>query len=81
MDDLRSEFGSFSYHIRFIAPCDATFMGELAVSRDGGEYVAEAADMQELNAATALIAGAGGTVKRIESRYPSLEEMLLKIGK
>jgi ABC-2 type transport system ATP-binding protein len=37
--------------------------------------------MHALNTATAYIAGAGGTVKRIESRYPSLEEMLMKIGK
>ncbi|MBT8508202.1 multidrug ABC transporter ATP-binding protein [Methanomicrobiaceae archaeon CYW5] len=81
MDELRSKFGTFSYHIRFTVP-DASVLPEaLAVSRDAGEYVTEAADMSALNAATALIAGAGGTVKRIESRYPSLEEMLLKIGK
>jgi ABC-2 type transport system ATP-binding protein len=37
--------------------------------------------MNELNECTGLIAEAGGKVERIESRYPSLEEMLVKIGK
>ena len=47
----------------------------------GGEYVATAESMDELNFVTAAVASAGGTVRRIESRYPSLEEMLLMIGK
>jgi ABC-2 type transport system ATP-binding protein len=81
MDELRSEFGTFSYHIRFTVPDPGALEGALAFSRDAGEYGAEAADMHALNTATAYIAGAGGTVKRIESRYPSLEEMLMKIGK
>jgi ABC-2 type transport system ATP-binding protein len=37
--------------------------------------------MKELTECTATITGAGGCVEKIESRYPSLEEMLLKIGK
>jgi ABC-2 type transport system ATP-binding protein len=37
--------------------------------------------MSELNECTVLVAEAGGKVEKIESRYPSLEEMLLKIGK
>jgi ABC-2 type transport system ATP-binding protein len=37
--------------------------------------------MKDLNETTALISEAGGTVEKIESRYPSLEEMLVKIGK
>jgi ABC-2 type transport system ATP-binding protein len=37
--------------------------------------------MSELNECTGLIAEAGGKVEKIESRYPSLEEMLVKIGK
>jgi ABC-2 type transport system ATP-binding protein len=37
--------------------------------------------MKELNECTAIIRDAGGNVAKIESRYPSLEEMLLRIGK
>jgi ABC-2 type transport system ATP-binding protein len=29
---------------------------------------------------TATLAAAGATIERIESHYPTLEEMLLKIG-
>ena len=34
-----------------------------------------------LNEYTGLVAEAGGKVEKIESRYPSLEEILVKIGK
>ncbi len=33
------------------------------------------------NAVSAAITVAGGRVERIESRYPSLEEMLVAVGK
>jgi ABC-2 type transport system ATP-binding protein len=36
--------------------------------------------MAGLNACSAAIVAAGGKVERIESRYPSLEEMLVAIG-
>jgi len=34
----------------------------------------------EMNRITQEIVAAGGTVERVESHYPSLEEMLVKIG-
>jgi ABC-2 type transport system ATP-binding protein len=34
-----------------------------------------------MNRITETVVKAGGVVERIESRYPSLEEMLVKIGK
>ena len=37
--------------------------------------------MKELNECTGIIKDSGGRVEKIESRYPSLEEMLVKIGK
>jgi ABC-2 type transport system ATP-binding protein len=37
--------------------------------------------MKELNECTGIITESGGRVEKIESRYPSLEEMLVKIGK
>ncbi|WP_281175196.1 hypothetical protein [Methanogenium cariaci] len=41
-----------------------------------------AESMSDLNSVTAAVASAGGAVRRIDSRYPpSLEEMLLMIGK
>ena len=49
--------------------------------QEEGLYVCDAKDMGELNECTGLIGEAGGKVEKIESRYPSLEEMLVKIGK
>jgi ABC-2 type transport system ATP-binding protein len=43
--------------------------------------VCDAESIVELNESTGLIGAAGGKVEKIESRYPSLEEMLVKIGK
>ena len=81
MDELRERFGSLSYHIRFVIPDTAALPHSLSFEEESGEYVAAAESMDDLNVVTAAVASAGGTVRRIESRYPSLEEMLLMIGK
>ncbi len=81
MQELREQFGSITYRIFFYgAAVDLSEAGCTAV-QDGGLYRAEAPDILEMNRITAEIAGMGGTVERIESRCPSLEEMLMKIGK
>ena len=81
MDELREQFGSLSYHIRFVTAYPDSLPQSLSFEEESGEYVAIAESMDDLNSVTAGIASAGGTLRNIESRYPSLEEMLLMIGK
>jgi ABC-2 type transport system ATP-binding protein len=82
MHELREQFGSITYSIFFSISNPGKLLGHSKTYRqEEGLYVCEAEDMGELNECTGLIGEAGGKVEKIESRYPSLEEMLLKIGK
>jgi len=82
MHELREQFGSITYTIFFSIEDPGKLLGHSKTYRqEEGLYVTDAEDMTELNESTGLIAEAGGKVEKIESRYPSLEEMLLKIGK
>jgi ABC-2 type transport system ATP-binding protein len=82
MSQLRDQFGSLTYTIFVSIDDPVRLLGHSkAYAREEGCYVCTAADMRELNEVTALITEAGGKVEKIESRYPSLEEMLVKIGK
>ncbi len=79
MPELREQFGSIRYEIWFILPDDA-------VPPEGAQlhdhlWLISVRSITDLNAMTLDITGRGGTVERIESRYPSLEEILVKIGK
>ncbi|MDD1690966.1 MAG: ABC transporter ATP-binding protein [Methanoregula sp.] len=82
MKELREQFGSLTYTIFFSIDDPAKLIGHSKTYRqEEGFFVCEAEEMKELNECTAIITEAGGRVEKIESRYPSLEEMLLKIGK
>jgi ABC-2 type transport system ATP-binding protein len=82
MHQLRDQFGSITYTIFFSVADPGRLLGHSKTYRqEEGFYVCDAGDMNELNECTGLIADAGGKVEKIESRYPSLEEMLVKIGK
>jgi ABC-2 type transport system ATP-binding protein len=82
MHELRDQFGSLTYTIFFTIDDPGKLIGHSKPYRqEEGFFICEAEDMKELNECTATITGAGGRVEKIESRYPSLEEMLLKIGK
>jgi len=82
MHELREQFGSITYTIFFSIADPGKLLGHSKTYRqEEGLYVTDAEDMAELNESTGFIAEAGGKVEKIESRYPSLEEMLLKIGK
>ena len=82
MHQLREQFGSLTYTIFFSVDDPAKLIGHSKTYRqEEGLFVCDAKDMGELNECTGLIGEAGGKVEKIESRYPSLEEMLLKIGK
>ena len=82
MKELRDQFGTLTYTVFFSIDNPGRLIGHSKPYRqEEGFFVAEAADMKDLNESTATITEAGGRVEKIESRYPSLEEMLLKIGK
>jgi ABC-2 type transport system ATP-binding protein len=82
MKELREQFGSMTYAIFFSIDNPGKLIGHSKTYRqEEGLYVCDAESMGELNECTGLIEEAGGKVEKIESRYPSLEEMLLKIGK
>lgn len=82
MRELRDEFGSLTYTIFFSIDNPGKLIGHSKTYRqEEGFFICEAADMKELNECSGIITEAGGRVEKIESRYPSLEEMLVKIGK
>jgi len=82
MSELRDQFGTLTYTIFFLIDDPGKLIGHSKTYRkEEGFYTCDAEDMTELNECTGLIAEAGGKVEKIESRYPSLEEMLVKIGK
>jgi ABC-2 type transport system ATP-binding protein len=82
MKELREQFGSLTYTIFFSIDNPGKLIGHSKTYRqEEGFYVCDAESMGELNECTGLIGEAGGKIEKIESRYPSLEEMLLKIGK
>lgn len=82
MKELREQFGSLTYTIFFSIDNPGKLLGHSKPYRqEEGFYVCDAESMAELNECTGLITEAGGKVEKIESRYPSLEEMLVKIGK
>lgn len=80
--ELRDQFGSLSYTIFFSIEDPGKLLGHSKTyQQEEGFYICSAEDMNELKECTVLITDAGGKVEKIESRYPSLEEMLVKIGK
>jgi len=82
MSELREQFGSLTYMVFFSIGDPVKLLGHSKTyAQEEGFYTSSAEDIKELNECTALITEAGGKVEKIESRYPSLEEMLVKIGK
>ncbi|QSZ67015.1 ABC transporter ATP-binding protein [Methanofollis aquaemaris] len=81
MAELRERFGSLTYAVFFTVPDPGLLDSDLSFSRAEGVYLAEAADVEGMNAVTAAVTAAGGRVERVESRYPSLEEMLVAVGR
>jgi ABC-2 type transport system ATP-binding protein len=81
LEELRSLFGTMSYSIYYTGGNEGRISGLPACTREGGLYRVKAVTIEEMNAVTRTIAAGGGTVERIESHFPSLEEMLVKIGR
>jgi ABC-2 type transport system ATP-binding protein len=81
MDELREQFGSITYTIWFSHPDPSRINSQLLSFRqDDRGFACDAGDMAGLNICSETITSSGGRVERIESRYPSLEEMLVAIG-
>jgi ABC-2 type transport system ATP-binding protein len=81
MHELRDLFGSITYHILFVIDSEEKIEGRIPFTRENGLYLSTAKTIEDMNRITGVIAESGGFIERIESRYPSLEEMLVKIGK
>lgn len=81
MPELREAFGSITYQVFFRIPDPATFATSVGYSAYDGRYLAEVRSIDELNRTTAALAADGAAIERIESHYPTLEEMLLRIGR
>lgn len=81
MNELREMFGSISYTITFTISDINAISGCREYTFEGGLYKIPADSIEELNTCTGIITSKGGRVERIESHYPSLEEMLVKVGK
>jgi ABC-2 type transport system ATP-binding protein len=81
MKELREMFGSISYTISFAIDDVSVIRGCREYTYEGGLYHIPADSIDELNKCTGIITTHGGRVERIESHYPSLEEMLVKVGK
>ena len=82
MYELRDQFGTLTYSIFFSIDDPGKLLGHSKPYRqEEGLWVCEAQDIKELNESSALITETGGKIAKIESSYPSLEEMLMKIGK
>jgi len=82
MHELREQFGSLTYRIFFSVQDPHILFGHtINYRQEEGFYICDARDLKELNEYTSMISDAKGHVEKIESHYPSLEEMLVKIGK
>lgn len=80
MPELRAMFGTVSYSVYYSAAGRGDLPGLPEHVREGGLFRVRAGGIEEMNDLTSKIAAGGGIVERIESHFPSLEEMLVKIG-
>jgi len=81
MPELREAFGSITYQVFFQIPDPIILETSVAYSTHDGRYLAEARSIDDLNRTTTALAAGGAVIERIESHYPTLEEMLLRIGR
>jgi ABC-2 type transport system ATP-binding protein len=80
MSELREMFGSITYHIHFRIPDGEGFETGIEYTVQDGQRRAQARSIGDLNRITAALVADGAEIERIESHYPTLEEMLMKIG-
>ncbi len=81
MPELREKFGSLRYEVWFILPEESQMVLPQNTEKSGNLWMNTVRSITDLNNLTSEITQNGGVVERIESKYPSLEEILVKIGK
>jgi ABC-2 type transport system ATP-binding protein len=81
MQELREMFGTMTYSVYFSIDDIGRLGRNLNYRKEGSVYVLEGLDIHEMNEVTTALPSIGGRVERIESHYPTLEEMLVRIGK
>ncbi|MFH0966575.1 MAG: ABC transporter ATP-binding protein [Methanobacteriota archaeon] len=81
MPELREKFGSIRYEVWFIIPDITTMIIPRDAEKNGNLWMITVRTIADLNELTSNITGSGGVVERIESKYPSLEDILVHIGK
>ena len=81
MPELREAFGSITYQVFFRTLDPTTFTTSVEYSAHDGCYLTTARTVDELNRTTATLTADGAVIEQIESHYPTLEEMLLRIGR
>jgi len=81
MDELRGMFGSIRYVVHFTLSDLNALPAGIVFNQAGSAFTSEAHDVEALTRITEAVTSSGGRVERIESRYPSLEEMLIRIGR
>ena len=78
--ELREMFGSITYTLTFSIGDLSRLGNHRNYRKDGIYYSVEGLDIDGMNELSLSLPGAGGRVERVESHYPSLEQMLVKIG-
>jgi ABC-2 type transport system ATP-binding protein len=81
MPELRERFGSIGYSILFTLPGTKPPGDFPPYTTVGAFFKVQASGIGEMNELSRQIVDAGGVVERIESHHPSLEDILVKIGK
>lgn len=81
MDELRDEYGSIKYNVEFYID-DIGNVEDIMEDYEiiGDLYIGTVHNIESLNILTEKISSSDGRVKKIESHYPSLEDMLVQIG-
>jgi ABC-2 type transport system ATP-binding protein len=78
--ELREMFGSITYTLTFSIGDLSRLGNHRNYKKDGIYYSVDGLDIDGMNDLSLALPPAGGRVERVESHYPSLEQMLVKIG-
>ncbi|MDD1665976.1 MAG: ABC transporter ATP-binding protein [Methanomicrobiales archaeon] len=78
--ELREMFGSITYTLTFSIGDLSRLGNHRNYRKDGSYYAVDGLDIEGMNELATALPAAGGRVERVESHYPSLEQMLVKIG-
>jgi ABC-2 type transport system ATP-binding protein len=78
--ELREMFGSITYTLTFSIGDLSRLGNHRNYRKDGIYYTVDGLDIDGMNELSLALPSAGGRVERVESHYPTLEQMLVKIG-